>query len=167
VSDVTQPEPAPPTTDLDALARTILGEAGGEPTEGKVAVAAVVGNRLRLAEEFCARHPGAQRHPTFGEPSWRGICLADWRDIFQFSCWEPMTADRRRILLASDCDLTTELGIARTAIADALPDPTGGATHYLNVELEKRLYGHLPSWIAGMRQTAVIGKHTFFVVKPA
>ncbi len=161
--DVTQPEPALPITDLDALARTIEGEAGGEPTEGRVAIAAVVGNRLRLAEEYCARHPGAQRHPTFGEPTWRAICLANWRDIFQFSCWEPGSADRRRILLASDSDLATELGIARTSVADALPDPTGGATHYLNVELEMKLYGRLPGWISAMRQTTVIGKHTFFV----
>ncbi|MDA8230363.1 MAG: cell wall hydrolase [Magnetospirillum sp.] len=159
------PPPALPVTDLDALARTIDGEAAAEPRAGKEAVAAVAANRLRLAQSYVAAHPGAARHPTFGEPTWRGICLACWRDVYQFSCWEEGSFDRQRILEATDAQLAVETEIARRAIAGALADPTGGATHYLNIDLEQRLYGRLPGWIAAMRQTAVIGRHTFFQAK--
>ena len=148
-----------PTTDLDALSRTIDGEADGEPVLGREAIAAVVGNRLAIARAWCKEH-GAPRHPVFGEPTWCGVCLASWRDVYQFSCWEEGSADRRRILEFPPSPSIVE--IAREAIAGRLIDPTGGATQYLNVALERQLYGHLPGWISGMEMTRQIGHHTFY-----
>lgn len=55
--------------DIDILARTIYGEARGEPWEGKIAVAWVVRNR-------------AERGGWWGDTI-REVCLKPW----QFSCW--------------------------------------------------------------------------------
>lgn len=42
-------------------------------------------------------------------------------------------------------------------------DPTGGATHYLNIELTKELNGgKLPSWVYKMEHLAKFGKHDFY-----
>jgi len=47
------------------------------------------------------------------------------------------------------------------ALTGALPDPTGGATHYLNRDLQASLGRHMPSWASGDPK-AVIGQHTFY-----
>jgi spore germination cell wall hydrolase CwlJ-like protein len=148
-----------PTTDLDALARTIDGEADGEPVLGRQAVAAVIANRLSVAKAYCAER-NAPRHPTFGEPTWRGVCLASWRDVFQFSCWEAGSADRRRILETDPPQAIVD--IALSAIDGTLADPTDGALWYLNVAAEMEDLGHLPGWVQALTETVKIGHHTFY-----
>lgn len=56
-------------TDLQALALTLMFEAGSEPVEGKIAVGCVVRNRVD--------------HPKRFSDSYRGVCTAR----SQFSCW--------------------------------------------------------------------------------
>ena len=63
-------------TNIDTLARTIFGEARGEPYLGKVAVANVVMNRVALADQ----------HPPFGLGS---AAYRMYERAWQFSCWNP------------------------------------------------------------------------------
>lgn len=144
--------PRPPD-DLAWLAMTIYQEAGGEPWEGQLAVAYVL---LRRAE---AR---GQSIPD--------VCLAP----AQFSAWNSDSPTRLRLDDANGSRLP-EWGQAFSAACAAYfglkPDPTGGATHYLNVEETKRLRGGtLPEWAADSADrgrvnarlvTVMIGRHTF------
>src|SRR3546814_2812197 len=62
--------------DVDTLARTVFGEARGEPMPGKIAVAWCIRNRVEL-----------DLHDD-GKPDWWGegytaVCRKSW----QFSCW--------------------------------------------------------------------------------
>lgn len=131
--------------DLDALARTIWGEARSEGYAGMQAVANVIMNR-------------------FKSPRWpntvRGVALQNK----QFSAWN--SNDPNRALMEAATINTPyfaqALQIARLALTGQLPDITGGADHYLNVEETKRQRGGtLPSWVDFNKKTAAIGQHTF------
>lgn len=94
--------------DLEVLARIVLGECPPHmPAAGKVAVAAVVLNRVR-SPRFPDTVPGVAHQRL------------------QFSCYNP--GNRERLYMGrvrADC-----WAAAREAAAGA--DPTGGATHYFN-----------------------------------
>jgi spore germination cell wall hydrolase CwlJ-like protein len=129
----------------DILARTIFGEARGEPVRGKEAVAAVVMNRVRRAH-------------TAGGSYWWGstveeICRRPW----QFSCWNPHDPNRTKIETVDPKNRVFQscLRIARRALAGTLSDPTGGATHYHS----KRVY---PPWAKGRAPSAEIANHLFY-----
>lgn len=104
----------------EILARTLLGEAGGRPVRAVEAVAAVVMNRVRLAAV-----PGGPSHWGRGVA---GVCRAP----FQFACWTPHHPRHRAMREAREDDPALALccRVAARAAAGALPDPTGGATHY-------------------------------------
>ena len=74
-----------------------------------------------------------------------------------FSCWN--SGSNTRMLLDTISEHTWQLASKAASLTD--PDPTGGATHYLNKELTLKLHGKLPSWVSTMVETAKIGKHTF------
>jgi len=57
--------------ELDLIARTVYAEAAGEPYEGKVAVAAVILNRVRSAE-FPDTVAGVVYEP------WQFSCVGNW-----------------------------------------------------------------------------------------
>ncbi len=130
------------TTDI--LARTIYGEARGETLRGKEAVAAVVLNRVARTEER-------------GRYWWGGdiaeVCTKPW----QFSCWNPGDPNREKILAAQPGTKAFNCcrRIARRAVAGALKDPTGGATHYHHKALN-------PPWAKGRAPSAEIGDHLFY-----
>jgi len=111
--------------DLDTLARTLHGEARGEGEEGMSAVAWVVRNR--------AARPGWwSRHPDdIPDDTIQAVCL----DPKQFSCWNPGDANRGTITALKDTDPAYLLAwrIARRVLDGEVPDPTGGADHYLSV----------------------------------
>jgi spore germination cell wall hydrolase CwlJ-like protein len=50
---------------------------------------------------------------------------------------------------------------AAAALFDLLPDPTNGATHYLNPETVLRVAGKMPSWYDPAKITTRIGRHEF------
>jgi len=141
---------APPTPGgsveeaVDALARTLWGEARGEPVRGIEAVAAVIVNRVRAAE----------RRGGFW---WGGSVVAVCRKPYQFSCWNANDPNRPKLLAVTTADpvFATCLRVARRAVAGLLPDPTGGATHYHAVGLH-------PDWAAGHSPSAEIGRHVFY-----
>jgi hypothetical protein len=65
--------------DLSVMARTVFGEARGEPYQGRLAVAHVILNRVRAGGWFGA--------------SVSEVCLKRW----QFSCWNPGDPNRARL----------------------------------------------------------------------
>lgn len=133
---------------VDTLARTLWGEARGEPVRGIEAVAAVVVNRVRraVAEGGCW---------------WGGSVIDVCRKPWQFACWNPSDPNRAKLMAVGPSDpvFATCLRVARRAMAGVLPDPTGGATHYHRV-------GAHPAWAAGCVPSAEIGNGVFFNTVP-
>jgi len=134
------------TSDIDILARTIWGEARGESHEGRVAIANVIMNRVNMDLG------------NDGKPDWWGegvtqVCLKP----FQFSCWLQNDPNRNKLLVvgSGDSAFADCLAIATDAVNGALPDITGGATHYH----EKHI---TPPWAAKAIKTAEIGHHIFY-----
>lgn len=145
---MTNPEPAGETegflNTVDTLARTVYGEARGEPVRGKEAVAAVVMNRVARAMERGGW--------------WWGSSVVDvCRRPFQFSCWNAGDPNRAKVERAdeSDREFASCVRIARRAVSGALDDPTFGATHY-------HAKGAAPPWAAGREPSAVVGRHKFY-----
>ncbi len=128
----------------EILALTLFGEAGERPVRAMEGVASVVMARVRLAAR-----PDGPAHLGRGVA---GVCRAP----FQFACWHP--GDPRRARLA-ELHGTASLGpcrrIAARALAGALPDPTGGATHYHDGAV-------LPRWALGQVPTAELGGLVFY-----
>ena len=111
-----------------------------EPDEGKAAVAHVVLNR--------------ERSGRWGE-SIREVVTRPW----QFEPW--MTGASRWRLSPSDPRYRDAARIADAVLSGEFPDPTAGATHFLNPTIvRKRRGGSLPEWARGEGQP--IGQHTFY-----
>jgi hypothetical protein len=126
--------------DADILARTILGEAANQGEVGQRAVAAVVRNRM--------------------QQTGRGV-----RDVVLApSQFEPWGARRDELLRIppSDPRYIAARRIAEQALAAGeFEDPTGGATHFLNPDLQRQLGRQQPSW-APEGQGRRIGAHVFY-----
>jgi spore germination cell wall hydrolase CwlJ-like protein len=125
----------------DYLIRTIAFEASDETEVGKVAVAYVVLNRKKSGRwgdniKAVVTHPG------------------------QF---EPWMTRRREIeaLSLNDPRYQSAAIIADAVLSGQTPDPTAGATHFLNPTIVwERRGGSLPSWAHG--EGRPIGRHTFY-----
>jgi spore germination cell wall hydrolase CwlJ-like protein len=122
------------------LALTLWGEAAGRPVRAIEALAALVMNRAQA-----------------GVPHWgagvSGVCRAP----FQFPCWNrnhPRHA-RLREVPRDDPALVICRRVAARALAGALPDPTGGATHFHDALA-------LPGWALGRAAVAEIGGLCFY-----
>jgi spore germination cell wall hydrolase CwlJ-like protein len=128
------------TDPADVLARTIWGEARGEPNGGMEAVASVVLNRAA--------------RPRWWGRDIVGVCLKPW----QFSCWNSNDPNRPKMLAvtATDPQFRAAQDIAGRAVAGELPDTTGGADSYVDLRVAQ------PDWAVGRKPVAVIGHHTFF-----
>lgn len=125
----------------DYLIRTIAFEASGEPEEGKAAVAHVILNR--------------QRSGRWGDKI-REVVTHPW----QFEPW--MTRRKEMVRLSPDDPRYQNAArIADAVLTGQRPDPTAGATHFLNPTIvRQRRGGSLPSWARGEGQP--IGRHTFY-----
>jgi len=124
------------TLDIETLARTIWGEARGEPQQGKVAVAWVVLNR-------------AAGKKKLGE-----VCRAKW----QFSCWNPDDPNRAKmanVTLADPVYRDCMLAALSVVQGRAGPDPTEGSKHYHTKDVT-------PYWSRGKVPVCQIGAHLFF-----
>lgn len=124
---------------------TVRLEAGGESDQGKLGVAHVICTRMRQKRL-----------------SLRQIVLAPW----QFSCWPPASTEAwiRAQLTGTDAVTWESCWWAMTgAYFDLLPDPTGGADHYLNPKatMEARATHDLPDWYDPERVTWREGRHEF------
>ena len=124
----------------EILALTLWGEAAGRPVRTIEALAALVMNRARAGV------------PHWGQ-SVAGVCRAP----FQFPCWNrnhPRHAALRDVP-PGDAALAICRRIAARALAGALPDPTGGATHFHDAAV-------LPGWALGRPAAAEIGGLCFY-----
>ena len=125
----------------DYLIKTIAFEASGETEIGKVAVAYAVLNRKNSG-------------------GWGDTIKAVVTSPGQFEPW--MT--QREAIEGLSPDDPRYAGAA--SIADAIrsgqtPDPTAGATHFLNpILVRARRGGSLPSWASG--EGRPIGRHVFY-----
>ena len=82
--------------------------------------------------------------------------------------FEPWTTRQREIeeLSPDDPCYQSAAIIADAVLSGQTPDPTAGATHFLNLTIvRERRGGALPSWAAGEELT--IGSHTFYFLKRA
>jgi spore germination cell wall hydrolase CwlJ-like protein len=131
--------------DLTLLAATVYMESGGEPFEGKLAVAWVIVNR----------------DATGPDPGLDDVILRPWA----FSAWN--TDHRARAALQTAMNerpvaWVESMKAAAAALFGLVPDPTNGATHYLNEALTRTIRGGtLPDWFDADKVTARLGQHTF------
>lgn len=133
---------------IQRLAETVHAEARGEGEQGMHAVAAVIGNRIKLslAEKGYNWGTTPEEIVTFGK---------DGRK--QFSPWN--SADPNNPILnppdTTSEEYKTALALAQQLANGTLSDPTGGAEHFHAVNITA------PGWTDG--QTAVtIGNHQFY-----
>jgi spore germination cell wall hydrolase CwlJ-like protein len=126
----------------DYLIRTIAFEASGEPELGKVAVAYAILNRKRSGR-WGYNIKAVVTHPGQFEP-W----LTRRKEI------EGLARDDPRYLSAAI--------IADAGLGGQTPDPTEGATHFLNPTIvRERRGGSLATWAHG--EGRPIGQHTFYL----
>src|SRR5258707_7289238 len=110
--------------DRDMMVRTVIGEADDQPAVGQAGVAHVILNRLRDGR--------------WGDtPS--SVVLA--RN--QFEPWS--TRARELTAIKPDSDRYRQVaGVVDDVLAGRTPDPTGGATHFLQPDIVRRRGGSPP-----------------------
>lgn len=126
--------------EVDVMARTIYGEARGEPDLGKIAVGWVIQNRLALN--------------TWYGNTVSAVCLKP----YQFSCWNLGNPNLPKLRAATEAD--SHFAKCRDAsikvLSSDVQDPTNGATHY------HAAYIKPPPWTIGAKFTVRIGNHLFY-----
>lgn len=128
---------ATPPAPSDLVARIIQAEAGNQGPEGMAAVAHVIRNRAALT--------GRTPEEIVQE---RG----------QFEPW----GNRRQAVLAMPPErFASAADIWQRVSGSQIPDPTGGATHFLNPDLQRQLGRPQPAW-APEGQGQRIGAHVFY-----
>jgi N-acetylmuramoyl-L-alanine amidase len=139
--------------DIDAVARTLYGEARGEGKEGMSAVACVIINRCRAAQQYVNTH--GKPHPEFGDGTPQSCCWAD----DQFDCWndDDPNLDVIENVTASEPVFAEATGIATSAVDGTLSDITSGATFYYAKSMPAP-----PYWARGKTPCATIGNQLFF-----
>lgn len=123
--------------DVDAATRMVLSEAGGEPDEGKAAALYAALNRAKLT----------------GQPL---------RDIIAAPHAFEGVSDGSAAGVDSDSPAYRRIRdeVVIPALRGDLADPTDGATHYLNPDLQLEMGRHIPAWAREGGQR--IGRHVFF-----
>ncbi|MCD8498056.1 MAG: cell wall hydrolase [Alphaproteobacteria bacterium] len=131
--------------ETDVLARTLWGEARGEGDKGMEAVACVIMNRVRVAEEK-------------GRYWWGNNIIQVCQKPYQFSCWNRSDPNFKKVQAVDSTDyyFASALRIARRVIGQCQMDITNGATHYHADSIAK------PFWAKGQEPRAVIGHHIFY-----
>lgn len=131
--------------EIDVLARTIFGEARGEPQEGLEAVACVVMNRVKVAKA------------KGGKYWWGNDIISVCQKPYQFSCWNKSDPSYQRLINVTDKNIhfATALRIARRAVYGVLADNAYGATHYHADYVS-------PFWAVGEKPVKIIGRHIFY-----
>ncbi len=130
--------------EIDILARTLWGEARGEGSDGMAAVASVILNRTKIAQEK-------------GKFWWGNNLIQICQKPYQFSCWNRSDPNFRKLNEVDESDLyfKTALRVSRRALAGTLRDTTYGATHYHAESVS-------PYWSKNATPTAQIGNHIFY-----
>jgi spore germination cell wall hydrolase CwlJ-like protein len=134
------------SSDLDVMARTILGEAANQSAAAKLGVASVIMNRVKA-----------------GQGGITSVCKAPG----QFDCWFPSLGGRSDYNLTANTPTSNAtyqacLVIATGAVNGTLADNTGGATYYHNTtnpEQAPRAWGNV-------QLTTQIGAFSFYRAAP-
>lgn len=125
----------------DLVIRTVLGEAGQEPSIGKAGVAAVIRNRTQLGK--------------WGADPAQVVLARN-----QFEPWARPDARRRMLAYTAEDPAYMEAAdIVDRVFAGELEDPTQGATHFYSPSAQTALGRRPPSWDDGSGQD--IGRHRF------
>jgi N-acetylmuramoyl-L-alanine amidase len=135
-----------PLNDHKTIAKwTMVLEAEDQGEEGLIAVGWVIKNRTKRASPSLAYYAD--------------VCTAKW----QFSCWNEFRWAVDRLHKVKE-EVINKVGVLFDLIHEnKIPDPTNGATHYLNVPLTKQINnGHLPNWVSKLTWTCKIGDHDFY-----
>ena len=141
LTELSQAIPSYDAEDRDYMIRTIAFEASDESDEGKAAVAYVILNRIKSGGwgdsiKDVVTHPG------------------------QFEPWMTRREEMEKPSL-DDPRYRNAAQIADAVLTGQMPDPTAGATYFLNpAVVRQRRGGSLPSWAQGEGQS--IGRHTFY-----
>jgi N-acetylmuramoyl-L-alanine amidase len=128
-------------SDVQIVACTLYGEARSEPTEGILAVACVIRNRVTTDY-------GNDEKPDWWGEGYRGVCLKKW----QFSCWLPEGGEANharlaKLVAALKAGTVTDerykecAWIATGVVNNWVRDVTHGADHYHAVSMQPR-----PTW---------------------
>ncbi|MBE3599448.1 MAG: carboxypeptidase regulatory-like domain-containing protein [Limnochordaceae bacterium] len=131
-------DPIFPAGDVQLLARLVVAEAGGEPYDGQVAVAATVLHRVE-SPDYPDTLAGVIYDDSWApqyEPVYNGYIWQVWPDS---ETW--------------------------AAVVDALSgrDPSLGATGFFNPETVRQRDPYYESWVWTRPVTAKIGHHWFFI----
>ena len=141
LSELSQAAPNYNAEDRDYLIRTIAFEAPKESDEGKAAVAYVILNRTKSGR-------------------WGGNIKDVVTHPWQFEPWMTRRKEMENLSL-DDPRYRNAAQIADAVLRGEMPDPTAGATHFLNpTVVRQRRGGSLPSW--AHREGQPIGRHTFY-----
>ena len=143
--------------DRQALIRTVYGEASDQPPLGQAGVAAAILNRLHAGGYSGAAPNTIANIVTAPVPNPRDAA----RGFHEFSPWNPPGVPESnpaaQHLPPNDPNYQKIGAIVDQVYSGAIPDPTGGATHY---------FGYMPrppSWLprlAALNRTK-IGGQTF------
>lgn len=134
--------PAADADVVEVVAKTLWGEARGEPERGMRAVACVIEERRR--RRWMKASNAAE------------VCLAP----LQFSCWnsnDPNRARMEAVARKPDAAYERALVIAQELVNGDLTDITDHATHYYAASMPAP-----PTWARGKRPCATVGNHLFF-----
>lgn len=127
--------------DLDAMTRTVWGEARGEEYEGKKAVAHVIINRWEMNHRREITLCGVATEP------------------YQFSCWLPNDPNRSKMeyLTLNNSEFRICMMASLAAYIESIEgvDPTRGSTHYHTAYIS-------PTWSEGHIPIVIIGDHKFY-----
>jgi spore germination cell wall hydrolase CwlJ-like protein len=122
----------------DLAARVLYGEAGNQGPQGMLAAAHVIANRARLtgkSPEEVVTAPG--QFEAYGNE-----------------------ATRAKLLALKPEQYAAAQQALQAATSGQAPDPTGGATHYLNPQLQAQMGRQQPAWATG--EGRQIGAHVFY-----
>lgn len=131
--------------DIEILAKTIYGEARGEPLLGQKAVACVIMNRYKARKWFS--------RPTIAETCQFCVKGSKWH---QFSCWNEGDPSFKVIQKASEVQLLPFKNIAERFVDGQEKDFLCGACHYHALNC-------LPAWAKGKKADFMIGHHLFYI----
>lgn len=141
LTELSQAAPNYNAEDRDYLIRTIAFEASKESDEGKAAVAYVILNRTKSGR--------------WGD-NIKDVVTHPW----QFEPWMTRRKEMEN-LSPDDPRYRNAAQVADAVLSGEMPDPTAGATHFLNpTVVRQRRGGSLPSW--AHREGQPIGSHTFY-----
>src|SRR5882672_3489136 len=117
-------------SDRDLMIRTVVGESDDQPAIGQAGVAHVIMNRLK-------------------DGRWGDSPAAVVLSRSQFEPWQTRAPELLKIKTDSD-RYKKVASVVDDVIAGKIPDPTGGATHFLEPDIvRRRRGGSLPDWASG------------------